>query len=61
MQRNRRFAIFEACLLTLVLLLTGVGSRLRADNGTCNGESISLPFTDCAFTPVCAIAAGTAA
>lgn len=46
---NRRFVIFEACLLALVLLITGVGNRLRADSsGGCSGQTITLPFNDVA-------------
>jgi hypothetical protein len=58
MQLNRRFVLFEACLLILVLLLTGVGNRLRADNGTCSGQTITLPFNDVAGNAFfCSIAA----
>jgi hypothetical protein len=48
MKLNRRWLIFEALLLALVLLLTGVGSRLRADSGSCSGQTITLPFNDVA-------------
>jgi hypothetical protein len=49
MQLNRRFVIFEALLLTFVLLLTGAGNRLCADsNGNCSGQTITLPFNDVA-------------
>lgn len=47
-QFKRRFVIFEAFLLALVLLLTGVSNRLRADSGSCNGANVNLPFTDVA-------------
>jgi|GEM_PF-199077 len=43
---QRRFVAFEALVLTLVLLLTGAVSHLRADTGTCGGAMITLPFTD---------------
>jgi hypothetical protein len=43
---NRRFVMFEMLLLALVLLLAGASSRLRADTGNCNGQTITLPFTD---------------
>lgn len=41
MKVNRRLVSFEACLLVLVLLLAGVGSRLRAESGTCSGQIIA--------------------
>ena len=41
MQLNRRFVIYEAFLLLLVLLLSGVGSRLRASSGSCSGQTIT--------------------
>lgn len=43
MQCNRRFVMFEAFLLTFVLLLSGVSSRLRADtSGSCSGQSAKI-------------------
>jgi hypothetical protein len=57
-QINRRFVIFEASLLVLVLLLSGVSTRLRADSGTCSGQTIDLPFNDVASSAFfCQIAA----
>jgi hypothetical protein len=47
MKYDRRFIFFEAVLLMLVLLLSGVGNRLRADtSGNCSGQTITLPFND---------------
>lgn len=43
---DRRFVKFEALLLALVILLTFVTSRTRADTGICSGQTITLPFTD---------------
>ena len=58
MNTNRQFIRFEALLLALVLLLTGLDSRLRADTGNCSGQTINLPFTDVAGNPFfCQIAA----
>jgi DNA-binding beta-propeller fold protein YncE len=42
---DHRIVKFQALLLALVLALTFV-SRSRADSGTCNGQTITLPFTD---------------
>jgi hypothetical protein len=33
-------------LITLMIILTAASSQLRADTGTCNGQSLTLPFTD---------------
>jgi hypothetical protein len=43
---ERRFVNLEALLLALVLALTVATSPLRADTGTCSGQSLTLPFTD---------------
>jgi len=43
---QRRFVLFEAILLALILVLTGALSRTRADSGTCSGQTITLPFND---------------
>jgi hypothetical protein len=49
MQLNRRFVIFEAGLLTFVLLLTSIGNRLCADtSGNYSGQTITLLFNDVA-------------
>src|SRR5688572_4601656 len=33
-------------LLALAIILTLASTQLRADTGTCNGQSLTLPFTD---------------
>src|SRR5687768_4507802 len=33
-------------LVALMIMLTAASSQLRADTGTCNGQSLTLPFTD---------------
>jgi hypothetical protein len=44
-------------LVALMIILTAVSSQLRADTGTCNGQSLTLPFTDVQGNPFfCAIA-----
>ena len=43
---NHRFVVFEAVVLALILILTGAVSRLKADTGTCSGNTITLPFND---------------
>jgi len=45
-QMHRRFVLFEAIVLALILALTGAVSRTKADTGTCGGASTTLPFTD---------------
>jgi hypothetical protein len=63
-QRNaQRFSsvkpnkLVTTCMLAL-LLLNGTVSVLRADNGTCNGVNVTLPFLDVAGNPFfCQIAA----
>jgi len=47
MKINRRQLVITASLLVL-LSLSGAVSLLRADSGTCNGASLTLPFTDVA-------------
>jgi hypothetical protein len=48
MRFNRRFVLFEAVTLGLILALTGAVNGLRADTGTCSGATINLPFADVA-------------
>lgn len=50
----------RALLLVITMVALGVASsRLRADTGTCNGASLTLPFTDVPASNIffCAIAA----
>jgi hypothetical protein len=45
-------------LITLMMTLTVLSSRLKADTGTCGGVSVTLPFTDVAASGLfCQIAA----
>src|SRR6187455_658546 len=48
-----------ALLISLLVSLTVVSTRLHAEVGTCNGASIALPFTDVPSTNAffCSIAA----
>jgi len=43
---NRRLFIRTAALVMLVPAMTILSARLRADTGTCGGQTITLPFTD---------------
>jgi hypothetical protein len=43
---KRQFAIRATVLLTMVATLVFASSRLRADTGSCGGETVTLPFTD---------------
>lgn len=53
-----RIAIHFALLMSLILCLTLLSTRMQADTGTCGGQSITLPFTDVAAGNVffCSIA-----
>jgi hypothetical protein len=55
---DRRYAIRAASLILLVAVLTITSARMRADTGTCNGGSVTLPFTDVAAANIffCSIA-----
>lgn len=46
MKINRRFVLFEALLLAATIALTSATQQLRADTGNCNGQTVTLPFTD---------------
>jgi hypothetical protein len=54
----RRRAYRAVTLLTLIVALTTISARMRADTGTCNGASFTLPFTDVPSSNIffCAIA-----
>jgi hypothetical protein len=44
-------------LVAVMIILTAASSQLRADTGICNGQSLTLPFTDVQGNPFfCAIA-----
>jgi len=43
---SRRFIALEVCLLTVIILVSGLSHRLRADTGTCGGANVAVPFTD---------------
>ena len=53
-----RIAIRIALLMSLILCLTLMSTRMQADTATCGGQSITLPFTDVAAGNVffCSIA-----
>ena len=38
-------------LMAMILLLVAASSQLRADNGTCSGAQVNLPFTDVMASP----------
>src|SRR2546429_9997575 len=40
-----------AVLVTIMVSLTLLSNRLRADTGTCGGASVTLPFTDVMSSP----------
>jgi outer membrane lipoprotein-sorting protein len=46
MKINRRFVLFETLLLAVVLVSTSAAQHLRADTGSCGGQTSTLPFTD---------------
>jgi hypothetical protein len=43
---DRKLRYRPITLLTLVIILTIASTRMQADTGTCNGQSVTLPFTD---------------
>jgi hypothetical protein len=54
---TRSYLCRATLLLALVAILTAASSRLRADTGTCNEQSLTLLFTDVQGNPFfCAIA-----
>jgi hypothetical protein len=46
--KGRKFVYRCAALVALMTLITVASIRLRADTGTCGGQTITLPFTDVA-------------
>src|SRR5215468_9056260 len=46
MKINQRFAIRVTLVISLIISLTLASTHMRADTGTCSGQSITLPFTD---------------
>ena len=46
MKLSRRSTFLAALVIALMLFITIASSRLRADTGTCGGQSVTLPFTD---------------
>lgn len=58
MNTGPRIAIRIPLLLSLILSLTLLSTRMLADTGTCGGASVTLPFTDVAAGNVffCSIA-----
>jgi hypothetical protein len=59
-QNGRRWSYRAAAIFTLIVTLVTISTRLRADTGTCNGGSVTIPFTDVPPPPsnifFCAIA-----
>jgi hypothetical protein len=43
---NQSYAFRITGLILLMLSLTGLSTRLRADTGSCGGRTVTLPFTD---------------
>ena len=41
-----RLYLRSFAVISLIILITAVSARLRADAGTCGGQMITLPFTD---------------
>jgi hypothetical protein len=54
----RERTVNGAILLIVVILITGASTGLKADTGSCDGQSITLPFTDVLNTNIffCSIA-----
>jgi DNA-binding beta-propeller fold protein YncE len=50
MQINHR-NLALSLMVSILICLSGSFSRLRADNGTCNGVNVTLPFLDVAGNP----------
>ena len=46
MNFNRSMAVRLILLISLMASLTVLSSKVQADTGTCNGGSVTLPFTD---------------
>jgi hypothetical protein len=51
MKFNHSMAIRATVLLTLLVSLTALSTRLQADTGNCGGATTSLPFTDVQGNP----------
>jgi hypothetical protein len=43
---NQRFIYRAGVISALLIVLTTLSARMHADTGTCNGGTITLPFTD---------------
>ncbi len=48
MRIKKSYALRILMLITLMATLTVLSSRMQADTGTCNGATLTLPFTDVA-------------
>ena len=48
---HRRFVLFEAVVVALILALTGALRLVKADTATCGGGMITLPFNDILSSP----------
>src|SRR5687768_2780033 len=46
MNHNRQIKKRALLLLAVVLALTLASTQMRADTGTCSGQSLTLPFND---------------
>ena len=51
MNCNTRRSRRATMLMAVILLLVAASSQLRADNGTCGGAEVNLPFTDVQGNP----------
>src|SRR5215471_13954313 len=51
MKWNIRFFTRVVLLISLIVLLTTLSTRHRADTGACGGQMITLPFTDVMSSP----------
>jgi hypothetical protein len=55
---NRSILVRSFVLISLIVSLTGLSTRLQADTGSCGGVTITLPFNDVMASPFfCQIAA----
>jgi hypothetical protein len=59
MSNQRSLFVRAALLISLLVNLTVISTRIQADTGTCGGASITLPFTDVPASNIffCSIAA----
>jgi hypothetical protein len=51
MKNKHSYALRIVMLITLIMSLTVLSSRMKADNGSCAGATTTLPFTDVQGNP----------